>query len=281
MNENKVIDVDEEVTDLTQKPQGGGLLDSSADNILYLAEKADQYITAMNKIMDAALKITNELDWVLIGGVPYLQESGATKVARLFGISIKLIGNPVVECDSFGYKTFTYKAKFILKDQFVECEGSRSSKEDFFAGKEDLEKGKKRKKPDEIDERDVKMAAYTNCLNNGIKRLIPNLRNIDIDTLKRAGLNTEKIKGYTFKTGSKGGNSGKAEDSGIVCEACGKAITQKVASYSQAQYGQALCMDCQKKATKQSKSNTKGQQRQLPEDVYDDDDGEIPFNLRG
>lgn len=276
MNETKVSDVDEEITDLTTRPQGGGLLDSSTDNILYLAEKADQYITAMNKIMDAALKITNELDWVLIGGVPYLQESGATKVARLFGISIQLIGKPVVECDSLGYKTFTYKAKFILKDQFIECEGSRSSKEDFFAGKDDPEKNKKKKKPDEIDERDVKMAAYTNCLNNGIKRLIPNLRNIDVDTLKRAGLNTEKIKGYTFKTGSKGGNSGKAEDSGIACEMCGKSITQKVASYSQAQYGQVLCMDCQKKATKPQKTAPKKQQ-QIPEEVYDEDD-DIPFN---
>ena len=274
MNETKIIDVDEEVTDLTARPQSGGLLDSSTDNILYLAEKADQYITAMNKIMDAALKITNELDWVLIGGVPYLQESGATKVARLFGISIQLIGKPVVDCDSLGYKTFTYKAKFMLKDQFIECEGSRSSKEDFFAGKDDPEKGKKKKKPDEIDERDVKMAAYTNCLNNGIKRLIPNLRNIDIDTLQRAGLNTEKIKGYTFKAGSKGGNTGKAEDSGIVCEMCGKAITQKVASYSQSQFGQILCMDCQKKATKPQKPAPRKQQS-IPEEVYDDD--EIPF----
>lgn len=276
-NETKIIDVDEDITDLTTRPQGSGLLDSNTDNILYLAEKADQYITAMNKIMDAALKITNELDWVLIGGVPYLQESGATKVARLFGISIQLIGKPVIDCDSLGYKTFTYKAKFILKDQFIECEGSRSSKEDFFAGKDDPEKGKKKKKPDEIDERDVKMAAYTNCLNNGIKRLIPNLRNIDIDTLQRAGLNTEKIKGYIFKKGSQGGNSGKAEESGIVCEMCGKAITQKVASYSQAQYGQALCMDCQKKAGKQSKPATRKPQ-QIPEEVYDDDDGELPFN---
>lgn len=276
MNENEISIIENDITDLTTRPQSGGLLNSSTDNILFLAEKADQYITAMNKIMDAALKITNELDWVLIGGVPYLQESGATKVARLFGISVQLIGKPEVECDALGYKTFTYKARFMLKDQYIECEGSRSSSEDFFAGKDDPEKKKKKKSPDEIDERDVKMAAYTNCLNNGIKRLIPNLRNIDVDTLKRAGLNTEKIKGYTFKTGSKGGNSGKAEESGIVCEMCGKAITQKVASYSQAQYGQALCMDCQKKATKPQKPAPKKQQ-QIIEEVYGDD-GELPFN---
>ena len=240
-------------TDLPIAPQNGGLLDSGTDNILYLAQKAEQYVTAMNKIMSAALMITTERDWVLIGGNPYLQESGATKVARLFGISIQIIpGYPVVECDAQGYKTFTYKARFMLKEQYIECEGSRSSKEDFFAGKDDPQKGKKRKLPDEIDERDVKMAAYTNCLNNGIKRLIPGLRNLAVETLQSAGLNVSKISGYTFKEGSKGGNTKKAEDSGIVCEKCGKAITQTVASYAQSKFGKKLCVACQKEFASQN-----------------------------
>lgn len=243
MAENDVKIIEGDIVDLTARPQGGGLLDSNTDNILYLADKADKYIEAMNKIMTAALKITCELDWVLIGGTPYLQESGATKVARLFGISIQILGNPVIEWDNEGYKTYTYKARFMLKDQFVECEGSRSMKEDFFAK---AGKDKPLKKPDEIDERDVKMAAYTNCINNGVKRLIPNLRNIDVKTLEDAGLDVSKIKGYTFKTGTKGGNTGKAEDSGLVCSKCGAAVTQNVASFSQSKFGAILCMDCQK-----------------------------------
>ena len=241
MNEVQIIDAD--ITDLTARPSDGGLLDTNTDNILYLAEKAEKYIVAMNRIMEAALKITCELDWVLIGGKPYLQESGATKVARLFGISIQLLGKPEVSCDSEGYKTYTYKARFMLKDQYIECEGSRSMKDDFFSK---TKTG--RKKPDEIEERDVKMAAYTNCMNNGIKRLIPNLRNIDVATLESAGLDVNKINGYTFKTGSKGGASTKAEDSGLVCEKCGAAITQKIASFSQSRFGKMLCMDCQKES---------------------------------
>lgn len=244
-NNNEVQIIDGDIVDLTARPQNnGGLLDTNTDNILYLAEKAEEYIKAMQRIMDAALKITNELDWVLIGGKPYLQESGTTKVARLFGISIQLLGSPTVSIDNEGYKTFTYKARFYLKDQYIECEGSRSMKDDFFAGKGIA------KKPDEIDERDVKMAAYTNCLNNGIKRLIPNLRNIDVSALERAGLDVGKIEGYTFKEGSKGGKKAdNAEASGLVCEICGKSITQKVASYSQGKFGKMLCMDCQKGAT--------------------------------
>lgn len=245
MSNNEVEIIEGDIVDLNARPQSnGGLLEANTDNILYLADKAEKYIEAMNRIMDAALRITNELDWVLIGGKPYLQESGTTKVARLFGISIQLIGTPTVEVDSEGYKTYTYKARFMLKDQFIECEGSRGMKEDFFAKQG---KDKPLKKPDEIDERDVKMAAYTNCLNNGIKRLIPNLRNIDVATLERAKLDVSKIEGYTFKEGTKGGTKkAAAEETGLVCESCGKAVTQKVASYSQGQYGKILCYDCQK-----------------------------------
>lgn len=244
MNDVEIYSGD--IADLTAKPQqGGGLLSADIGNIEYLAERADKYIAAMNRVMEAALKITTEHDWVLIGGNPYLQESGATKVARLFGISISLIGAPIVEADPLGYKTYTYKARFMLGDQFVECEGSRSMKEDFFAGKP---KDGKIKSPDEIIERDVKLAAYTNCLNNGIKRLIPGLRNLDVATLEKAGFEVGKIRGYTFKQGSKGGNSGKAEDSGLVCSSCGAAVTQKVASYSEGKFGAVLCMNCQKTA---------------------------------
>lgn len=84
MANNEVEIIDDDITELTARPQqNGGLLDTNTDNIIYLANKADQYIAA-------------------------------------------------------------------------------------------------------IDERDVKMAAYTNCLNNGIKRLIPNLRNIDVATLENS-----------------------------------------------------------------------------------------------
>ena len=239
---NEVEIIRDDIADLAGNTRSG-LLDASTDNILYLAERADEFLTAMKKIMTVALKVTTENDWTLIGGKPYLQETGATKVARLFGISWQKIGLPLVEADNLGYKTFTYTCRFYLRDQFVECDGSRSMKDDFFA------KGKNGvlKKPDEIDERDVKQSAYTNCINNGIKRLIPGLRGIDVKTLNEAGLNVEKIQGYTFKTGSKGGkDKNNAEESGLTCSVCGKPVSQSVASYSQANFGKMLCMDCQR-----------------------------------
>ncbi len=239
MNYDTALEISEPMHVLDESSHNAGILDTSAENIMYLAEKAEKMIVAMNKIMTAALKITSEHDWTLIGGKPYLQESGATKVARLFGISWQ-IGNPKIECDPEGYKTFTYKGRFEMQGQFVECEGSRSMKDDFFGGKPGS-----RKSVDEISERNVRQAAYTNCINNGIKRIIPGLRGIDVKTLENAGLDTGKIKGYTFKDGNKGGTA--KSESGLKCEKCGASISQKVASYSQGKYdGHTYCMDCQK-----------------------------------
>lgn len=242
--DNTAIDIIEPMQAMDAGNQNMGLLDTSADNIMYLAEKADKMIAAMNKIMSAALKITSEHDWTLIGGKPYLQESGATKVARLFGISWQ-IGNPKVECDPEGYKTFTYKGRFEMRGQFIECEGSRSMKDEFFCGKAD-----KRKSVDEISERNVRQAAYTNCINNGIKRIIPGIRGIDVKTLDDAGIDTSRIKGYTFKDGGKGGTSKSAESSGLVCSKCNAPITQQEASYSQAKMGAMLCRKCQAEVKK-------------------------------
>jgi hypothetical protein len=245
MNEyNDIQIIGPDMTDMVPAQQNNGaLLTTDHDNILLMAQKAEEYISAMNTIMKAALKITTENDWVLIGGKPYLQETGATKVARLFGISIQIVGHPLIETDAKGYKTYTYRARFMLNGQFVEAEGSRSKKDEFFAGK-----GCK-KKPDEIDERDVRLAAYTNCVNSGIKKLIPGLRGLSADDLANAGFDMQKIGGYTFKTGSRGGsNPARAEDSGLTCSKCGVPITQAEASFSEGRFKVRLCRTCQKGA---------------------------------
>ena len=224
--------------------ENDALMSMDYDNVLMLAERADKMVTALNKIMAAAIKVTTPKDWVMIGGTPYLQESGATKVARLFGIGWQIHpGFPKVERDGDGYPTYTYRMTFTMGKQAIEAEGMRNARDEFFAGKRE-----KQKKVDEIDLADVKRAAYTNCLNRGIKAILPGLRNLDAATLEANGVKIGNSSGYTFKTGTRGGNSGKAEDSGIVCEACGAAITQKVASFSQGKYKKSLCMKCQKKA---------------------------------
>lgn len=220
-------------------PEQTGALDIVDDASLFaMAETAEKRVAAINTIINASLKVTTKYDWCLIGGVPYLQESGVTKVARLFGISWDICpGYPTTEVDEKGHKTFTYRMKFTMGGSSVVVEGSRSSKDSFFS---------KSKSIDEIDFRDVKISAQTNCLNNGIKKLVPGLRNIDTGVLEEAGIDVSKIQGYTFKTGSKGGaDKEDATKSGLFCKHCGAAITQQVASFSKSKYNVHLCVDCQ------------------------------------
>ena len=220
--------------------QNNNLIDLNGDALFIMAEQAEKRINAIRKVISASLSMTNEMDWCLISGTPYLQETGAGKVARLFGVSWR-IGKPDIEVDERGYKTFIFKGEFSFQGQSIECEGSRSMKEDFFSRKKDG-----MKTPDEIDERDVRQAAYTNCINNGIKRIIPGLRNTTLETLEQAGLDVSKIKGYDFKKGSKGGAKQEEGSESLLCEVCGESISATVAEYSKKSYGKCLCMKHQK-----------------------------------
>lgn len=225
----------------------------SNDNLLAMAEQAERRIEAINRIMSASLKITNEKDWVLIGGTPYLQESGATKVARLFGIGWS-IENPILETESDGHFTYTYKGKFFMGGTSIEATGSRSSKDDFFVGKTNP------KAPQDIDKRDVKMSAYTNCINNGIKRILPGLRNLTVEDMTKAGLDCGKMQGYGFKGTSKNANTVVTGD--FKCEHCGTNITSQEASYSKANYQKELCRKCQALAKKGELNGNTGNEQQ-------------------
>jgi hypothetical protein len=212
------------------QPQEGGIMND--DRILEMAAQAEKRIAAINKIMEAALKITTEYDWVLIGGRPYLQESGATKVASLFGISSKIEAIDK-ETRADGHYVYTYRMTFSRSGVTIEAEGARSSYDEFFTGK-----GEKAKSPDEIDVRDVKLAAYTNCMNNGIKRMIPGLRNISVDVLKDASFDMGAIRGYGFNSSSAKEESGESADKRgeigkMLKEICGDDVDKMKAKFKE------------------------------------------------
>ncbi len=237
-----------EMNEMLVMNEGSGEM-MNFEGVLAVADRAEKMVSALNKIMAAAIKITTPQDWCIIGGTPYLQESGATKVARLFGIGWQILSESAVP-DEEGYPTYTYRMRFTMGGASIECDGSRSARDDFFAGPRTDKNGdlKKQKAVDAIPLRNVKMGAYTNCLNNGIKRILPGLRNLDIATLERGGIDTKKLKGYTFKEGSRGGVGKSAVASGLYCADCKASITQAEASYSEGRYQRQLCRGCQAKA---------------------------------
>jgi hypothetical protein len=182
------------------------------DTLISLAEQAERRIDAMTKIKKVSLKLTNRHDWTDQGGKPYLQVSGAEKIARMFGISWK-ISDPTLENQEGGHFGFTYKGFFSLAGASIEVIGTRSSKDGFFKKYDYSEKDtegnnvKKELPPSEIDRGDVKKAAYTNCIGSGITRIL-GLRNMTYEDLEEfAGITKDMIVtvGYKKKGAEKDG----------------------------------------------------------------------------
>jgi hypothetical protein len=208
MEDQQIIEVQQET----------GLTPITDDTLISLAEQAEKRIDAMNKIKRVAIKLTNRHDWTDQGGKPYLQVSGAEKIARMFGISWR-ISEPIKETIEGGHFSFTYKGYFSLAGATIEAIGTRSSKDGFFK-KYGYENGQKQELPaSEIDAGDVKKSAYTNCIGNGITRLL-GIRNLTYEDLKEfSGIIPEQLGKVDYK------KKGKA-DAGIQEEAVQKVISR-------------------------------------------------------
>jgi hypothetical protein len=169
------------------------------DKIVEIAQRVEKRMTALRTIIIACIKRTNPSDWVDQNGKPYLMASGAEKLRWPLGISWKF-DEPVREDEEGGHYSYTIKGYFTLQDYTIEAIGTRSSRDGFFK-KYDYSKGKGERvelPPSEIDRNDVKKSAITNCIGNGITRLL-GIRNMTWEELKDAGLDVEKTARVEYK----------------------------------------------------------------------------------
>lgn len=177
--------------------QDNGLPVLTDDTLIHIAEQAEKRIDAVIKIKQVALKVTNANDWVDQQGRPYLMASGSEKIANLFNISWR-INEPLIDEERDGTVTFTYKGEFTLAGRSIEVEGSRSSRDEFFK-KYFYDASGKRQGEKPLDRRDLKMAAMTNLLGNGITRLL-GIRNLTYEDLEKfAGIKKDQIKGVKYR----------------------------------------------------------------------------------
>ena len=153
----------------------------SDSTLIQLAEQAEKRIDAMTKIKRVALKLTNARDWIDQQGKPYLQASGAQKIARMFGISWR-ISAPEFTDHGDGHFTYTYKGTFALAGATIEAIGSRTSKDGFFKKYKGSGAERVELPPSEIDRGDVKKSAFTNCIGNGITMIL-GIRNLTYEDL--------------------------------------------------------------------------------------------------
>lgn len=175
------------------------------DKLVSMAEAAEKRIDAVNKIKKLSLRVTNAHDWTDQGGKPYLQVSGSEKIARLFGISWR-IGEPVLENLEAGHFSYTYKGEFTISGARIEAIGTRSSKDGFFKAYKWTDGEKIELPPSEIDRGDVKKGAYTNCIGNGITRLL-GIRNLTWEELAESGISKDSVSRVDYK-----GKDGKTKE---------------------------------------------------------------------
>ena len=189
----------------------------ASEALVELAAQAERRVEAINKIKAYSLRLTQPSDWVDQNGRPYLQVSGAEKIARLFGISWR-IDEPIREELEGGHYIYTYKGYFSLAGAEIEAIGSRSSKDPFFKRYVYVNGERKELPPSEIDPGDVKKAAYTNCIGNGITRLL-GLRNISYEDLEKvAGIKREQITQIEYRSKKKQDNAPPTETQEVTGE---------------------------------------------------------------
>ena len=158
-----------------------------SDKLIEISQQAEKRIEAVRKIKTMALRLTNAHDWTDQGGKPYLQVSGSEKIARLFGISWRFIGEILRKDEESGHFSFEVPMEFVMSGASVEFRGSRSSRDPFFSKKHGMDIP-----PSDIDRTDVMKAAITNTIGNGITRLL-GIRNLTWSDLEESGIRQEDV----------------------------------------------------------------------------------------
>jgi hypothetical protein len=180
---------------------GKGLTDITDDIIA----SAERRVAQVQKIVELALKRTNWHDWVDQNGKPYLGSSGGEKVARLFGICWKVIKSEKIMTEDEKSKFYFYEYiglfSFAGSSDYIEAVGTCSQKDQFFA-----KVGNEYRPLSEIDETNIKKSAYSNCVANGITRLL-GIRNLTWEEVSKANpdITREKCAKIKYAEGGQGG----------------------------------------------------------------------------
>lgn len=177
----------------------------TTDDILAAANRR---VAQLDKIMSLAISRTNSQDWVDEGGKPYLACSGSEKVARLFGVCWKNVKNEkVISSDENGqFYFYECSGDFYLGKDVISAIGTCSQKDQFFS-----KKGKEVKPLSEIDETNIRKAAYSNMVVNGVTRIL-GIRNLTWEELEKAGIRRENTPKVNYK-GNKDRSNDMPEDS--------------------------------------------------------------------
>lgn len=218
----------------------------------WLAENIDRFLAAREKIWHGILKMAKPEDWVVfesktkegkVRSSVCLTGAGAERIASLPpGIQFVNWKEPVKEMgeDEKGpWYRYWYECDAIYGGRIIKSIGRASSRDKFFS----MAYGRMRELS-EIDEGNIKVAAYHNCMKEGVKILF-GLRNIPKEEFEKAGINLVYARKAEFPSKEEA-QAKKAPAKKPRCQNCGKEITQdEVAASKRYCGGHLLCGRCQ------------------------------------
>lgn len=202
--ETNVMAINNDVVDIMSDEKGLDLL----------VAQAEKRVLALKKILGVAVTRTTSKDWVDQQGHPYLTASGAEKIAPVFGVKMD---EPKAERedredDAGKYYLYTFTARFFWGGGSLYAIGTCSSRDKFFAWDS---KEQTYKALSEVDENNIKKAAYSNLLVNGVTRVL-GIRNLEWKDLEGYGISREGAAHVEYKNGKAG--------SGFISEAQAKRL---------------------------------------------------------
>lgn len=190
------------------------LANSSVSTIEATMRIADAYFDMFNRLRERAVSLTNKNDWIDQNNNPYLEYSGASKIAIAFGVAqggVKFEEEKRDDGD-IPYITFTCFAKLTWNGNSSEHIGTSSSKDDFFARRKNKETGEPYYLPlKDINIMDVKKKAWTNLMNRGIKDILGlSFTWEEIEEISKGKITRALCTSFTYGKGTKGGKAESA-----------------------------------------------------------------------
>jgi hypothetical protein len=160
--------------------------------------------------------LTNQNDWINQNGKPYLEWTGASKIACAFGVSYStpVFEKEICKDDKGEYAVFQAIAMLTWNGRSMPEIGTGSSRDPFFG-----KSGGEYLPLSEIDLTDVKKKAITNMLNRGIKSLLGLSYTWDeIETISEGKINRTGVSKVEYSAGSQGSKQEKKESKDLRVE---------------------------------------------------------------
>lgn len=191
------------------------------DAVIAISKRIDEYAKAHDAIVGAVVKRSYPGDWVVHkknGEADENQKANmgaaaAERMAAFVGITESNWTNGGKErSDDQKHYTWTFEADFTFGRRKIHVISRVGTRDKFFGKKDGAWKPL-----DEVQEDDIKKAAFRACRKEGVRTLL-GLRNVPVSKLKELGFDITKINFVGFETGSKelSADEKKASSDGLI-----------------------------------------------------------------